>query len=140
MGFNAEQDKAAKQIIDFANKNGLPPDLLLAMAKGESDLNPNQRTNTGREDSYGTFQVNTRAHGGSPSKWMGAEGTERAMNEMKSRWTSAFNACGGESAWRSNPQQFFQKFWPKAQGCIVPTSSRVNECVKLGKQAYKAYV
>lgn len=140
LGFNKEQDQCAKNIIEWGRKNGLPSDLLFAMAKGESGFNPHARNDSSIENSYGLFQINTRAHGGGHDKWEGPEGTNRAMEQMKSRWKSAFQACGGEAAWKANPEAFFNKFWPKAQGCVVPSSARVASCVSFGKKVLEDYL
>jgi len=139
LGFNGEQNQAAKNVINWSRQNGLPPDLVLSMAKGESGFNPHARNDSSIENSYGLFQVNTRAHGGTKETWEGPDGAVRSMEEMKGRWKSAFDACGGDAAWKANPEKFFKEFWPKAQGCMAPSSEKVSSAVNFGKQALGAY-
>lgn len=49
-------------IIKIASEEGLDPAIALAIAEQESGFNPNVRNKTSKEDSFGMFQINTKAH------------------------------------------------------------------------------
>ncbi len=121
-------------IYEESQQQSLPFDLQLCLADGESGVNewaeavitdppPGQQA----EASYGTYQVNTLAHGGDRDQWCGIEGTRRAMRLMAGRWHDAFERAGGWPGWQRNRCLFLQRFWPAAQGSIEPSWERVVE-------------
>lgn len=126
-------------IAGGAVKHELPFDLLVCLGMGESDMDEfaesivsNPPAGQQAEASYGIFQINTMAHGGSKSTWTGVEGTVRAMNQMAARWQSAFAACGGWPAWHRNRSAFLSLFWPAAQGSIAPQPHQIARAESLG--------
>lgn len=54
--------KIKQMIIRIASEEGVDPALALAVAENESGFNPNAHNKTSKEDSYGIFQINKKAH------------------------------------------------------------------------------
>jgi soluble lytic murein transglycosylase-like protein len=78
-----------------AKARGLDPDFAVAVAKGESGLNPAARLTTKREDSGGVFQLNTKNGLGvealragidphDPAQWQ--RQTDFALDQAKKSW------------------------------------------------------
>lgn len=49
-------------VIQYANKYGIDPSVMLALIEDESGFNPNARNNNNRESSVGLGQINLKAH------------------------------------------------------------------------------
>jgi hypothetical protein len=132
-------DELIKVIGEGARVLGFPVKLLIALGFGESSLNPHAGNVSNIEASFGIFQINVRAHGMTPDHWMGIQGTRNAMAEMTSRWTHNFRVFGGQAAWDADPETFLHNWWPNAQGSIVPTLTRVRECLHVADEVLAVF-
>ncbi len=121
-----------KAIVDAicqnADEQDRPRVLDLAVYLRESgDLNPFVEVHTvdgeiagaQSEDSWGIGQINTRAHPGPGSKYLGLDGLRRAMELMNPRWNEAFATLGSWSAWIQDVYAFQALFHARAQGSIA---------------------
>jgi hypothetical protein len=125
-------------IIAWAEGHDLPPDLLLAIAYGESGLDAGRSGDDGQ--SWGAFMAHIPAHGHDPAYWTGVEGARRTMDVMAPRWTAAFARLRGRGRWSSpDPATrvaFFCEYWPAAQGCDPPDPERCRQAVAVGTRLY----
>lgn len=118
-------------IVAWAEAHDLPPDLLLALAYGESGLDAGRSGDAGQ--SWGAFMAHIPAHGHDPAYWTGVEGARRTMDVMAQRWTEAFVRLRGRERWSAGDGAarvaFFCEYWPAAQGCRPPDVEQCRRAV-----------
>jgi hypothetical protein len=126
-------------IVRFARACGLPPDLLVALAYAESELDAFAIGDNGT--SCGAFQAHVPAHGHDCAHWQGVDGAQRIMAVMRDRWLRAYRQHDGASAWSAAPEQFLRIWWPDAQGADPAgiTEARCAEAVREGRRAYEEW-
>lgn len=59
---NTSKADIQRLVIQYANKYGIDPSIMLALIEDESGFNPNARNNNPRENSIGLGQINLKAH------------------------------------------------------------------------------
>ena len=117
-------------IVRFAETNGLPADLALAIALAETggtlDVNAAGDHMGGVPTSFGIIQIHTlpaAGHGGTRETWTGLEGAARSLEEMRWRWQQNY-----DPTWATLDTEgkigLFHTLWPQCRGaCPRPSSS-----------------
>lgn len=59
---NMSKADIQRLVIQYANKYGIDPSIMLALIEDESGFNPNAKNNNPRENSIGLGQINLKAH------------------------------------------------------------------------------
>ncbi|MGE0371938.1 MAG: hypothetical protein AB7Q01_08630 [Gammaproteobacteria bacterium] len=130
------------QIVANAERLGLPPRLLLALAAHEGGLvRALWPSAIGDRDldwrgSCGPFQIYVAVHGQYCEYWMDAD---RSVRQMEDRWLWAFDVTGGWPAWNADNNAFLRGFAPRAQGSINWTYQHAVDALWVADRAFAAY-
>ena len=126
--FDGTAGSVPPEVIALSKALGLPPQLMLAVMAQEGHYNnPLEIQNdAGGGQDYGPFNVNTLTHSGDLAGMSQQQKSDplTAFNIMGSQYLNTFNAMGGMDAYNADPNGFFAKFMPQAQGSVpVPGGS-----------------
>lgn len=109
----------ASQIVAIANRLGLPPLLLLAVAAQETGGGSVAGIDPQKINSIGAAGVWQMYNKGPQEQWLGSGGMVAGANAMASRWQQAFANAGGMEAFNANPAAFFRNFMFTGQGAGI---------------------
>lgn len=134
----ADPDVVA-EVVQEAERIGLPPPLLLAIAYQEGGLVralwPSLIGDNGT--SCGPFQIHVPVHGGPCERWFSVPASVR---QMEGRWIREFGAAGGWSAWLTDPVGFLVRAAPRMQGSIAWSSDIARTNLSLALRSYNTYI
>lgn len=131
-----QQLSVARLVAAWATRSGFPPRLLIAVAAGESSLDPSAVGDDGT--SFGVFQIHIPAHGGAASLWTGLDGIERSADQMRDRWRRTYDELGGAAAFERQGASFLQRFWKDGQGTRdYPSIPRCTEVLAVADEALR---
>jgi hypothetical protein len=124
-------------VVAEADRMGLPPLLLLAVAHQEGGLKrPFPVGDVAIGGSYGPFQIYCPVHPPPTGDCRYWEDPVAAMREMEARWRAVFTDLGGWRAWMWDHVGFLMRFAPRAQGSVAWDEATARTNLGLAEGTY----